>query len=441
MRGKMKKIEKLLFFIFSLVFSGCNYLSSFYQEGEIVTPKEKEIEIKEQNDEKKLTLIVYMAADNDLESYAINNLKQMEHAVFENMNVVVLLDRADGYDETNDNWTDTRLFEIEHDESSSNFIISNPIDCPLLGLKADTKTELNLGDYNVLKNLIVFVEENYKTEKYALIIWGHGTGWRCVQNLTETNRAVAIDDKTNSYMSVFDEGRALENQNLSVIGFDTCFGGVFENVYELKNCAEYTVGTSDLTPAFGWDYQNLLQNLSECNFSNEEIAKIMAESSAVNMSVFKNSEISEVMDKFEMLSRNISETVTNLDERNAVYNQLINSKGFSYGKYPCELYLDLYSLADLFLLSSNSAICESADKLKKAIKKAGCSTKKDEIETGVYFVSKMSAHTISVQHPDEYFKNVDSIFQSSFIKDSEWWVPTEKGNSGSLLDKLFYTSY
>ena len=42
-------------------------------------------------------------------------------------------------------------------------------------------------------------------------------------------------------MSVFDMGKALENQNLAVIGFDTCFGGTFENLYELKDSAEYLV--------------------------------------------------------------------------------------------------------------------------------------------------------------------------------------------------------
>ena len=60
---------------------------------------------------KKMTLLIYMAADNDLECYAIQNHKEMEHSDFENMKVLVLLDRAQDYDETNDAWTDTRLFE------------------------------------------------------------------------------------------------------------------------------------------------------------------------------------------------------------------------------------------------------------------------------------------------------------------------------------------
>ena len=35
-----------------------------------------------------------------------------------------------------------------------------------------------MGNYNVLKNLINFAKSEYEAEQYALIIWGHGTGWR-----------------------------------------------------------------------------------------------------------------------------------------------------------------------------------------------------------------------------------------------------------------------
>ena len=80
-----------------------------------------------------------------------------------------------------------------------------------------------MGNYQVLKNLVRYVESQYKTEKYALIIWGHGTGWRnsviAEKSLAGESsvRAVAIDDKTGSYISVSELGKALENSSLSVI--------------------------------------------------------------------------------------------------------------------------------------------------------------------------------------------------------------------------------
>ena len=99
--------------------------SEAQQETETETAPEPETEpMQEMPDPPKLTLVVYMAADNDLESYAIQNLKAMEHADFEKINVLVLLDRSEGFDETNGDWTDTRLFELIHDDTDSNIIVS-----------------------------------------------------------------------------------------------------------------------------------------------------------------------------------------------------------------------------------------------------------------------------------------------------------------------------
>ena len=127
---------------------------------------------------KKLTLLVYMAADNDLERHTIKNLKALEQADFDGINILVLLDRSEGYDETNDNWTDTRLFEVSHDSTNGASIVSKRIDCPPLGISKTTNVELDMGNYNVLRSFIDFAKANYSAEKYALIIWGHGTGWR-----------------------------------------------------------------------------------------------------------------------------------------------------------------------------------------------------------------------------------------------------------------------
>ena len=262
-------------------------------ESEVETEPEPEPEpiqeldpMKEMPDPAKLTLVVYMAADNDLESYAVSNLKAMEHAEFENINVLVLLDRAEGFDETNGDWTDTRLFELVHDETDGNLIVSRRISCPLLGLSNRVDTELDMGNPSVLWNLLNFAKNNYESDKYALIIWGHGTGWRYSAGGEGSGpgadgsrgagaaaaRAVAVDDRTGSYMSVHDMGRALKGQGFSVVGFDTCFGGVFENVYEIKNYADYTVASPGITPSGGWNYKQLLEDLSDSNFHSKTIA-------------------------------------------------------------------------------------------------------------------------------------------------------------------------
>ena len=400
-------------------------------------------EIISEPDPKKMTLLVYMAADNDLESYAIQNLKAMEHASFENMNVLVLLDRAQDYDETNDAWTDTRLFELVHDETDSNFIISKRLDCPILGISSTRQTELDMGNYNVLRNFITFAKNEYEAEKYSLIIWGHGTGWRYspVSENHVSSRAVAIDDKSGSYMSVSQMGRALKNQGLCVVGFDTCFAGVFENVYEIRNSAAYTVASPGVSPSTGWNYRYLLEDLSECSFTPKEIARIMAQCSVVNTTIFDNSKLYDVMEKFEIFAENLSGTIKNAATRNAVLNDFPKIKSYSYRQYPCDLFIDIRAMADYYSTSSTSGLLQASRNLRAAIDRAASTTDSENAQIGLHVISLMASNVYAASHSIDYKKDYNNTDQCMFIKESQWWVPSLDGTSQSVLDKLFYWSY
>ena len=387
---------------------------------------------------KKLTLMIYMAADNDLESHAIQNLKAMEHSDFDNMNILVLLDRAEGYDETNGDWTDTRLFEVVHDETDGNYIVSRRLRCPILSLSTTTQTELDMGNFNVLRNFITFCKNEYEAQKYALIIWGHGTGWRYAP---DNIRAVAVDDNGNNYICVSELGRALKNQGISVIGFDTCFGGVFENVYEIRNCAAYSVASPGVTPAEGWNYKQLLEEISDSDFLTQTIANAMANSALVSTTVFDNSRLQTLMDNFENFSESLPKTVVDTDSRNSVFYSLLALKTYSYSQYPCDLYLDLYSMAEFYAQSLNTNLAENARVLKASIIRAANTTKAEKVEIGIHFIPKDKSGAISPYHSQDYKKDYNKTDQCQFIKESQWWVPTTGAGSDSLLDKLFYKYY
>ena len=147
------------------------------------------------------TIAVYMAADNDLESAAIQDLNEMEASIENGVTVVALLDRSDGYDGTNGNWDDSRLYQVEKDDSGLNgTIISRQLECPRLDLYLDRTTELNMADPWVLEGFLEYVMEIYPARHTVLVIWGHGTGWRSTESIINTTRAVAIDDTSGSYM-------------------------------------------------------------------------------------------------------------------------------------------------------------------------------------------------------------------------------------------------
>lgn len=473
----MKKIIILpVFLIFLLCFlniCGCSNHTDLVEVKDKKNPKgnertdnesgeQEEIESESEacdDSEKKLTLMIYMAADNDLESYALQNMKMMEEEITESINVIVLLDRSEAYDETNGNWTDTRIFKVCKDEENTGLIVSERISSIGLGLSVEENTELDMANPFVLKRFIEFVKSDYKAERYVLIIWGHGTGWRFAsgpQSQTEPDkaflqtRAVAIDDKTASYMTVSELGSAIRDEGIDVIAFDTCFGGVFENVYELKDCAEYIVACPGLVPGIGWNYKELMKKISQMSFSDsaqidtKEIADAIARSSNVQTTVFISKKMDLLMTAFEDFSKALSDSITNENTRKNVLDSLLTTKTYSYFQYPCDLYVDFLEMTNLYLDSSDAKIKEAAKKLKIKIEdSAYCLNdlydKKAGI--GIHLIPLISAHSTAASHSPEYIKNPNLTNQGKFVKESLWWVPTLQGKSGSLLDKLFYTSY
>ena len=421
-------MERFFIFMLSvmLAFSACSY------------PVET-ASVADHSEKKKLTVMVYMAADNDLESYALQNLKSMEKSDFCEINVLVLLDRAEGYDETNGNWTDTRLFEVTHDKSDGSFIVSKRLNCAALGLSDQSETELDMANPLVLKTFIEFGKSYYTAEKYALIIWGHGTGWRFCSE--PSVRAVAIDDKTNSYISVYALGQALENLDLCVIGFDTCFGGAFENLYELKNCAEFTVACPGVTPGSGWNYKEMLEAVAAGDFSARSIADSMALYSSSGTSVLVNNRFAQLMESFEAFSEQLSQTIITENDRQEVMDELFSIKSYSYSQYPCDMYLDLKALAELYCASPDSSLSAAAVSLKASLEESVLGLEGRSSGIGVHFIPMTSVHTAASGHSSDYIKSENKTNQCSFIKESRWWVPTEGGNSGSVLDKLFYSNF
>ena len=390
---------------------------------------------------KKLTLLVYMAADNDLESYALENMKAMERADFKNMNVLVLMDRSEDYDETDGNWTDTRLFELEHDDTDGSFIISRRLDCPALGLSSQIPTELDMANPMVLSNFIQFAKKNYRSQQYALIIWGHGTGWR-YSNSNAAVRAVALDDKSGNFMSIADMGKALKNQGLAVIGFDTCFGGVFENIYELKEMAAYSVASPGITPFAGWDYQKLLSSLEAGDFSSKSIALCMAQSASAGITVFDNTKLEDAMNALEAFSQGLAQTIVDMPSQTRVFNQLMSIKSYVYTQFPCDRYLDIPSLAAFYSTQGEGRLVQEAQNLKEKISALTVTAGSQNASgVGINFIPMTSPGVTALSHSRDYIKDENLSDQCAFIKESQWWVPTKDRESDSLLNKLFYRSY
>jgi len=265
------------------------------------------------------TIMIYMNGDNNLEANAIEDFNEMEgvpELTNDNVNVIVLFDRANGYDTSNGDWKGTRLYKVDYDTNGvDGTIISTRLAGMGLSATGDSN-ELNMGDPTVLSSFIDYVKTNYPAENYMLIIWNHGDGWRSKNNLTlnkpdskgmiinNTERLKTIISKTigtkskgtgiiegiksfiqgilpqannsnpdDAYKAVsFDQTSrndalynsevrtALTGKGINVLGMDACLMGMVETAYEWRSIADYLIASPEVTPGDGWEYNIWLHN-------------------------------------------------------------------------------------------------------------------------------------------------------------------------------------
>ena len=457
---EMKKIKPFCAAILVVCFfivSGCDFDSAVNKN----TQNETSI--------RKWTVIVYMAADNDLESAAISDLNELEAVKYGRapISVLVLLDRSPDYDMTNGNWTDTRLFEVKPDPGGlTSTIISERIDCPELGISKTAETELNTSDPLVLSGLIDFAKRVYPAEHYALFVWGHGTGWRggtgSDPSLSPV-KAIAIDDTSGTYMPLPAFGKAVAGKGLSVIGFDTCYAALLEVVYQIKDDAELFVGSEGAIMSTGWDYTELFNDfLSKPNLTVNDLGDSIQRQFSRQYSRQKNAAISQVklaevdnlFDKFNEFACAAAKAADTQQARDTILAQILNNtENYYFTSFPCDLFTDIYDLSKKINAvrteitgdtDKQDEINAAAANLEEALSLTVPSSWANN-GTG----KKLAVHVIPLQgiavpasrHEPDYVRGSMSMNKSAFVENSSNWVPNFVPQNDSLLDKLFYWTY
>ena len=414
------------------------------------------------------TFMIYMAADNDLESAAIADLNEMEAVTLNtNVSILALVDRNPAYDMTNGNWSDTRLFEIKTDPNGLNStIVSMRLDCPELGLSKEAETELNTADPLVLSRLIDFAKRTYPAENYALFVWGHGTGWRSgpfVETRQAAGKAVAFDDTHGQYMSLPSFGRAITDKGLSLIGFDTCYAAVLELAYQIRNEAELLVGSEGEILSNGWDYASLFTDfLSKPNLTvnalgdsiQDQFAAQYASLSSATISQILLPEIENLFTKFDIFAGTVAHSITGEPARKAVLDQVLhNVEGYHFTSFPSDLYIDIYDFSHkipdilTFITPDNTkqaSIIFAIKELEGALQHAVPSSWAKNGSThklGVHVIPLQGIAVPASSHELAYVRNSMAIDKSSFVENSLHWVPNAVPQNDSLLDKLFYCTY
>jgi hypothetical protein len=239
------------------------------------------------------TIMVYMDGDNNLEEDALIDFLEMSRVgSTDQVNIIVQLDRIGTYvpntSKRFDFWTETLRFRVTKGSKPS------PKNTPYnIG-------EANMGDGATLEDFVSWTKKEFPAKRYALIIWDHGQGWRGILPPTDEVRALVskggIDplsqnrvgklrlafpfrtpigspyrtlsfdetDKDKLYNSEMAQAlqKALKNEKLDLIGLDACLMAMLETAYALRGVASVFIGSEDLVPGTGWQYDDWLETLT-----------------------------------------------------------------------------------------------------------------------------------------------------------------------------------
>lgn len=404
--------------------------------------------------QREWTTVVYMAADNDLEAHAISDMKELESVDMrgKKCDVLVLIDRAKGGDATNGDWDDTRLFKVAYSRGShSADFTSTRIDCPELGISTDSTIELDMGNENTLRSLLSFAKRRYPARHYALIIWGHGSGWR----------GASVDAETDSYMTTVELARAVSDFPLDVIAYDTCFGGVIENAYELSGKAKWLVASEGVTPSSGWDYGKVFSSfLAETAKTPEAFCKsIVAQyglkyknEPLASISQIDLDKIPRAVDALSSFSFAVADGITTATVRDDMRSMIFkDTRSFSYPDYPCDMYVDIYDFAEKFLNGKNGGANIGNDVMQKAstlqsdlrdcVVQSWSADGDANPRLGVHFIPLTSKNTTDGSHNPAYYNGINKTDLLRFVRDCTGWVPSDGKVNNSLIDRLYYISF
>ena len=225
------------------------------------------------DDTPRRTLLVYMAADNNLTQYANPNIYSMNSSIkngVDKTNLILFVDRAG----------------------------QAPVLLRLHDMQIDTlKTypELNSADASVFADVVDYVLKNWKAETYGLLMWSHGNGWvptsmlhyvapnlkyvqardgstpervvyEGLRDPFADTRAFGWEERKGQQpaytcMDLDEMASALPDGVFDYIAFDACYMGNVDIAYALRYKCRYFISSCYEIMGYGFPYHIVTKDL------------------------------------------------------------------------------------------------------------------------------------------------------------------------------------
>ena len=222
--------------------------------------------------EKPWTVMVYLAGDTNLERSLFGDLREMEEAggSDDDVNVVAMFDGRKnlvGVTENNgvlvpDPQTRGGAWRFQVGSNSDQRLVrfvTHGGDNPFLGSSdPQTPPDPDMGDPATLSAFIAWTKNRYPAQKYALILSGHGNGWK---GFGVDENPEAHGQPGNDWLYMGELAAALQGEDLELVAFDSCLMGTVEVAYQLRSVAEYFVASQNEVPGTGFPFTPILTRL------------------------------------------------------------------------------------------------------------------------------------------------------------------------------------
>jgi hypothetical protein len=370
----------------------------------------------------KWTVMVYMAADNNLTEECVFALKEMQRiGTAPGVKAVAL------YDSSAQN-VPTRVYTFK-EKAADTCECADDGHLARLGVPFFVKarrgrgtTEIHTASHpKVLEEFVRTSLREHPAENYLLVFSGHGQG--AVGDFLKGDdppRSLSIPDMAAALT------RAVKGKGkIGVLGMDTCLMGMAEVAYELRNIVQFMVSAEGFEINTGWPYQRIMEELNKSvagsGLTPEEMARTILER---YMSYYRDYVIAGVsvdqavcdLSKAEKLAAAVKDLATAL-KRGVPNSHIQNAIVLAHWKaqtFCDDKYVDLWDFCHLLEEGCEDVDVQLACRNLSADVKGACQKVKAAIENFVVTSSYSGAafqhsHGVSVYFP--WRRNAEELKQ------------------------------
>ena len=208
------------------------------------------------------TMLVYIAADNDLAQWADSDLVEMEQfGSNANVSVAVQIDKP---------WIGARRMLIGPGASS-----------PIQDLGV-----IDMCSWETLSDFLSWGISTFPADRYLVILWDHGTGWTVMPN-----KSFGSDWSSGNVLSIAngDFRKALAtayeytDRRIDLFAFDACLMQQAEVAFELTPYARILLAPQSVMPLAGLRYDDILETIhTNPDITATELSHAIVESTVDN---------------------------------------------------------------------------------------------------------------------------------------------------------------